>query len=398
MKLAKWMLIALAAGTLTSPARAQERLGDVNLDDHVDFHDASTPQGTTFTDPPVVSNVVARQRWPWNGLVDVDYEIGGGTEGMKARISFAASDSRSWTASSFLAGAEPSAEPGFHRATWDTKADGATNVVDAEVVATVTLVAPPYIVSYNANGGVGGSADQRKKWGETFKLNPNPFRREDFLYMAWNTAADGSGVYYVDRQEVVDIAPPGGTVTLYACWVKSDYTIRFDANGGEGDMADQTATRGVSTKLNKLAFRHENAYFTGWNTKPDGTGVAIEPSGYVTNPAPYVEESTLSFTGVATLYAQWRPVTAWFRIDFEPNGGWFMPGVVSIDRDYQWIDLNKFTELKPVPFEREGFKFAGWNTKPDGTGVPYEDQEEVYNVSGDYDTPDFYAQWEPVDP
>ena len=26
---------------------------------------------------PFVSNVVARQRWPWNGLVDVDYEVGG---------------------------------------------------------------------------------------------------------------------------------------------------------------------------------------------------------------------------------------------------------------------------------------------------------------------------------
>ncbi|MBR1587011.1 MAG: hypothetical protein IJ658_01680, partial [Kiritimatiellae bacterium] len=39
--------------------------------------------------PPFVSNVVARQRWPWNGLVDVDYEVGGSTTGLVARISFA---------------------------------------------------------------------------------------------------------------------------------------------------------------------------------------------------------------------------------------------------------------------------------------------------------------------
>ncbi len=91
--------------------------------------------------PPFVSNVVARQRWPWNGLVDVDYEVGGYTEGLAARISFAASDGRSWVATNFLPGAEASAEPGFHRATWDTKADGATNVVAAEVVATVELIA-----------------------------------------------------------------------------------------------------------------------------------------------------------------------------------------------------------------------------------------------------------------
>ena len=110
--------------------------------------DVSDPESATFTilpppEPPVVSNVVARQRWPWNGLVDVDYEVGGSTNllaGLEARISFAASDRRSWVATNFLAGAEPSAAPGAHRATWDTTADDATNVVAAEVVATVELV------------------------------------------------------------------------------------------------------------------------------------------------------------------------------------------------------------------------------------------------------------------
>ena len=75
--------------------------------------------------------------------MDVDYTVGGYTTGMVARISFAAPDGRTWTASTFLAGAEPSAEPGFHRATWDTAADGATNVVTSGVVATVELVQPP---------------------------------------------------------------------------------------------------------------------------------------------------------------------------------------------------------------------------------------------------------------
>ena len=72
--------------------------------------------------------------------MDVDYEVGGYTEGLEARRSFAASDGRSWVATNFLAGAEPSAAPGVHRATWDTAADGATNVVAEEVTATVELV------------------------------------------------------------------------------------------------------------------------------------------------------------------------------------------------------------------------------------------------------------------
>ena len=95
-----------------------------------------------FIPPPVVSNVVARQRWPWNGLVDVDYEVGGWTTGLVARISFAerGGAGRTWVASNFLAGAEPTLNQGRNRATWDTNAAGVTNVVAAEVTAKVELV------------------------------------------------------------------------------------------------------------------------------------------------------------------------------------------------------------------------------------------------------------------
>ena len=89
--------------------------------------------------PPSVSNVVARQRWPWNGLVDVDYDIGGHTEGLKVEIEFDEQGGRHWAATNFLAGAAPKLNPGRNRATWDTTADGATNIT-AEVKATVKLL------------------------------------------------------------------------------------------------------------------------------------------------------------------------------------------------------------------------------------------------------------------
>ena len=46
---------------------------------------------------------------------------------------------RTWTAKTFLTGAEPSTERGAHRATWDAKADGAADVV-ADVTVAVELV------------------------------------------------------------------------------------------------------------------------------------------------------------------------------------------------------------------------------------------------------------------
>lgn len=97
-------------------------------------------------EPPSVSNVVARQRWPWNGLVDVDYEVGGDTNllaGLAAQITLTDSDGRSWVASTFLAGAEPSAEPGPHRATWNAAADAGAGVMASNAIATVSLVRAP---------------------------------------------------------------------------------------------------------------------------------------------------------------------------------------------------------------------------------------------------------------
>ena len=89
---------------------------------------------------PFVSNVVARQRWPWNGLVDVDYEISGYTAGLKAEIVFEEQGGTNrWTATKFFADVEPTLNPGLNRATWDSKAEGATDLV-ATVVATMRLV------------------------------------------------------------------------------------------------------------------------------------------------------------------------------------------------------------------------------------------------------------------
>ncbi len=136
--------------TATSPPFTFSNAGPHSVSLVIEDKDQGTSETAVFDVtvipppvPPSVSNVVARQRWPWNGLVDVDYEVGGSTNllaGLEARLSFAASDGRSWVATNFLAGAEPSAEPGFHRATWNTAADGATNVVAEEVTATVELV------------------------------------------------------------------------------------------------------------------------------------------------------------------------------------------------------------------------------------------------------------------
>ena len=111
--------------------------------------------GTFRIVPDVV--VEARQRWPWNGLVDVDYMVLAPPETLpwfRASIAFEerGGEGRRWEATKFLAGAEPSVGEGWNRATWDARADGAADVVADDVVATVSLLRMPRLTVSLADG------------------------------------------------------------------------------------------------------------------------------------------------------------------------------------------------------------------------------------------------------
>ena len=55
-------------------------------------------------------------------------------------------------------------------------------------------------------------------------------------------------------------------------------------------------------------------------------------------------------------------------------------------------DLDQEVELTKNAFKRRGYKFIGWNTQPDGSGVEYENGAFII-ASGNMD---LYAQWKNV--
>lgn len=73
-------------------------------------------------------------------------------------------------------------------------------------------------------------------------------------------------------------------------------------------------------------------------------------------------------------------------VTFDGNGGI----VDGTDTYTQNIVTNTNSKLAPNRFERAGYKFAGWNTRADGLGEPYQD-EEAEPLSGHIT---LYAQWE----
>lgn len=88
-----------------------------------------------------VSDVTARQRYPWNGMVDIDYTITGAdadTEDTAIAVKVTDTDTgKIYTPTNFLE--VPPTVAGRHRITWSTEADG-LNLIASNVTVTVSLL------------------------------------------------------------------------------------------------------------------------------------------------------------------------------------------------------------------------------------------------------------------
>ncbi len=142
-------------------------------------------------------------------------------------------------------------------------------------------------------------------------------------------------------------------------------TVTFNANGGTGSMAAQTAN--VPTALTSNSFTRSGSAFTGWNTAANGTGTS------------YADGATYPFTASTTLYAQWAANTS-STVTFNANGG---TGSMAAQT------ANVPTALTSNSFTRSGSAFTGWNTAANGTATSYADGA-TYPFTA---STTLYAQW-----
>ena len=116
-----------------------------------------------------------------------------------------------------------------------------------------------------------------------------------------------------------------GNVTFYAQWTPIHYTIKYDANGGTGTMADQSITYEGYTKVRPNTFTKSGYTFGGWYASRIKDGVTQylytstgsnwewydegkQPSGYRLYLYRYDETTGRATTidgDVITLHAQW---------------------------------------------------------------------------------------------
>ena len=159
-----------------------------------------------------------------------------------------------------------------------------------------------------------GSNDVVLKMNEASEGSSDiPYTKSGCVFTGWCLYPEGGSV----------IAPilPGGTVwdpvdvpvtwredkngfVFYARWDCNSYVVFYDGNGAHGGKLNPQS----SLKYNSITVKsdsgtegdiplYRNGYeFTGWNTKPDGTGVSAEPG------------SLLYLDSDYHLYAMWAPL------------------------------------------------------------------------------------------
>ena len=271
---------------------------------------------------------------------------------------------------------------------WATSTGGAVKYKDKQSVsnltstngATVNLYAVwqgiSYSVKFNANGGTGSMANQSFTYGTAKALTANAFKRTNYTFQGWATSAGGA-VKYKDKQSVSNLTTTNGaTVTLYAVWKINTFTVKFNANGGTGTMADQSFNFGSAKALTANAFKRTGYTFQGWSTSPGG------PVKYKDKQS--VSNLTSTNGGTVTLYAVWKANT--YTVKFNANGG---TGIML----NQSFTYDKAKALTGNAFFRIGYTFQGWATSSGGA-VKYKDKQSVSNLtSTNGATVTLYAVW-----
>jgi uncharacterized repeat protein (TIGR02543 family) len=238
-------------------------------------------------------------------------------------------------------------------------------------------------ISFDANGGSGEMEAVAIALDGKVEFPANTFTHDNFAFTGWGFAAAGPVAYPDGWSGILTNAQglvlgPGESLSLFAQWKLLAYTVKFNANGGTGSMANQKIERDVTAKLRANAFKRSGFTFLGWSKSKTGA-VAYKNAANVKNLA--------SAGGSATLYAQWAKNA--YKVAFNANGGTLPEGKKMAA---QAMTYGKAAKLRKNAFTRKNFTFMGWAKTKNGA-VAYANAAAVKNLRTDGKTTTLYARW-----
>lgn len=167
---------------------------------------------------------------------------------------------------------------------------------------------------------------------------------------------------------------------------KKGVLIRYGGNGAStGDMAQQYVFAGETAVILENRFVWPGHKFRNWNTATNGTGTTYKPGDV------YRAPSGITTSTALTLYAQWDVLQV--KIQFR-SGKCSSP---SGSMTQQTITAGTTAKLKANAFTCNGHTFDSWNTREDGKGTKYTNQQN-YTAPADAleENVTLYAQWKPL--
>lgn len=168
--------------------------------------------------------------------------------------------------------------------------------------------------------------------------------------------------------------------TLYTKWTANSYQVRFNANGGTGEMSNEDFTYDAAKALTSNGFAKTGYHFYGWATSLENANNKVR--AYTNGQS--VSNLTATPNGVFDLYAIWEPNT--YTVAFNANGG-----TNSMSDEGFTYDAAK--ALSTNTFVRDGYHFDGWATTDEGEKI-YDDGESVSNLTAtNGGTITLYAHW-----
>lgn len=265
------------------------------------------------------------------------------------------------------------------------------------------------VVTFSGNGATSGTmATQTFVYNATEKLlRTNAYKRTGYTFKNWAKDTSSGTVYYdptvkvkftvVQSSTYANLSKSATTseVKMKAQWTPNTTTIKFDANGGTGTMANQTFTYDSGAQsLKPNTFSKTGYEFTGWK-HTDSSGTVRTYTNEQLFEADKVNAFILGKGSECTLVAQWSAATT--TITFNANGG------VGTMTNQTFTYDSGAQSLKANTFSREGYTFTGWTyTGATGNVWNYNDEHSFTAtqinsfVSGKGSTCTLFAQWEPI--
>lgn len=266
-------------------------------------------------------------------------------------------------------------EPGFENE--DMTKPNQTITVTGPAELQAHSAANHYQIVFHANDGeTDRTVTQDMVYDQGEKLIANQFERRGYQFAGWTKTKDWiSTCDYKDSQPVKNLKTENGEVLdLYGQWTPVRTFIQFDSNGGEGSMIQQETFYESKTTLEECEFTRDYWRFTGWNTKPDGSGV-FYPDG-----AEFISDKAEDGAAL-TLYAQWEMEE--YAITYDLAGG----TILGENPEVYTVGTESFTLKEP---QRTGYLFLGW-TGSNGT-VP---EKTVTIPKGSHGDRAYTANWKP---